>query len=131
MKRALLSAVALVAVLVPGVGGAASGNTRITAVDTSAYPSVRVTVVTPQPAAKAPKLSEDGQPVIGYTAKNFGQEKSVVLLFDRSQSMLGRAMQDAIAAGRSFVRSKPASDRIAVVAVGKQAYQLTGFSSGT
>ena len=98
MKRALLSAVALVAVLVPGVGGAAGGNTRITAVDTSAYPSVRVTVVTPQPAAKAPKLSEDGQPVIGYTAKNFGREKSVVLLFDRSQSMLGRAMQDAIAA---------------------------------
>jgi tight adherence protein B len=131
VKRALLSAVALVAVLVPGVGGAAGGNVRITAVDTSGYPSVRVTVVTPQPAAKAPKLSEDGQPVIGYTAKNFGREKSVVLLFDRSQSMLGRAMQDAIAAGRSFVRSKPASDRIAVVAVGKQAFQLTGFSSGT
>ena len=131
MRRALLSAVALVAVLVPGVGGAAGGSARITAVDTSAYPSVRVTVVTPQPAAKAPRLSEDGQPVIGYTAKNFGREKSVVLLFDRSQSMLGRAMQDAIAAGRSFVRSKPASDRIAVVAVGKQAFQLTGFSSGT
>ena len=35
------------------------------------------------------------------------------------------------AAARSFVRSKPASDRIAVVAVGKQAFQLTGFSSGT
>ena len=131
MKRALLSAVALVAILVPGVGGAAGGNTRITAVDTSAYPSVRVTVVTPQHDAKAPRLSEDGQPVVGFTAKNFGREKSVVLLFDRSQSMLGRAMQDAIAAGRSFVRSKPASDRVAVVAVGKQAFQLTGFSSGT
>jgi tight adherence protein B len=131
VKRALLTAAALVAVVVPGVGGAAGGATRITAVDTSAYPSVRVTVVTPQPANKAPKLSENGQPVIGFTAKNFGREKSVVLLFDRSQSMLGRAMQDATAAARSFVRSKPASDRIAVVAVGKQAFQLTGFSSGT
>jgi hypothetical protein len=99
-------------------------------VDTSAYPSVRVTVVTPQPADKAPRLSEDGKPVVGFTAKNFGREKSVVLLFDRSQSMLGKAMQDATAAARSFVRSKPASDRIAVVAVGKQAFQLTGFSSG-
>ena len=99
--------------------------------DTSAYPSVRVTVVTPQPADKAPRLSEDGKPVVGFTAKNFGREKSVVLLFDRSQSMLGKAMQDATAAARSFVRSKPASDRIAVVAVGKQAFQLTGFSSGT
>ena len=80
---------------------------------------------------KAPKLSENGQPVIGFSAKNFGREKSVVLLFDRSQSMLGQAMRDATAAARSFVRSKPASDRIAVVAVGKQAFQLTGFSSGT
>ena len=130
MRRTLLSAVALVAVLLPGVS-AASGNTRITAVDTSAYPSVRVTVVTPQPADKAPRLSEDGKPVVGFTAKNFGREKSVVLLFDRSQSMLGKAMQDATAAARSFVRSKPASDRIAVVAVGKQAFQLTGFSTGT
>src|SRR6185503_825225 len=57
VKRALLSAVALVAVFLPGVGGAAGGNTRITAVDTSAYPSVRVTVVTPQPTAKSPRLS--------------------------------------------------------------------------
>ena len=69
--------------------------------------------------------------MVGFTAKNFGREKSVVLLFDRSQSMLGKAMQDATAAARSFVRSKPASDRIAVVAVGKQAFQLTGFSTGT
>jgi tight adherence protein B len=132
VRRTLLTSVALIAILVPGVAGAAAGSgVRITAVDTSAYPSVRVTVVTPQPAAKAPRLNEDGQPVVGFTAKNFGREKSVVLLFDRSQSMLGRAMQDATAAARSFVRSKPASDRIAVVAVGKQAFQLTGFSSGT
>ena len=128
MRRTLLSAVALAAILVPGVAGA-TGGTRITAVDTSAYPSVRVTVVTPQPAAKAPKLSQNGQPVIGFTAKNLGREKSVVMVFDRSQSMHGRAMHDATAAARAFVRSKPASDRIAVVAVGKQAFQLTGFSS--
>ena len=100
MRRTLLSAVALVAVLLPGVAGAGSGNTRITAVDVSSYPSVRVTVVTPQPTEKAPKLSENGQPVIGFSAKNFGREKSVVLLFDRSQSMLGQAMRDATAAAR-------------------------------
>jgi tight adherence protein B len=128
VKRTLLSAFALAAVLVPGVAGAA-GGVRITAVDTSGYPSVRVTVVTPQPAAKAPKLTEDGQQVTGFAAKNLGREKSVVMIFDRSQSMQGRALQDATAAARAFVRSKPASDRIAVVAVGKQAFQLTGFSS--
>ncbi len=114
--------------LVPGVAGAAGGE-RITAVDTSGYPSVRVTVVTPQPAAKPPKLQENGQPVIGFAAKNLGQEKSVAMVFDRSQSMAGKAIQDATAAARAFVRSKPASDRVAVVAVGKQAFQLTGFSA--
>ena len=128
MKRTLLGAAALALVVLPGVAGAA-GGVRITAVDTSAFPSVRVTVVTPQPAAKAPALSEDGRPVIGVTSKNLGQEKSVVMVFDRSQSMAGKAMKDAIGAARAFVGSKPASDRIAVVAVGKQAFQLTEFSS--
>ena len=126
MRRTLLSAVAL-AVLVPGIAGAA-GGTRVTGVDTSGYPSIRVTVVTPRPAAKPPKLVEDGLPVIGFSAKNLGREKSVVMLFDRSQSMQGQAMKDATTAAGGFVRSKPASDRIAVVAVGKQAFQLTGFS---
>ena len=128
MKRTLLSAVALVAVVVPGVAGAA-GGVRITAVDTSAFPSVRVTVVTPSSTSRPPGVTEDGKRVIGLTAKNLGREKSVVMVFDRSQSMQGAAMRDATAAARSFVRSKPASDRIAVVAVGKRAFQLTGFSS--
>ena len=87
VTRRLVSAAALVAVLVPGVAGAAGA--RITAVDTSGYPSVRVTVVTPQPTAKAPGLTEDGHAVVGLDAKNFGREKSVVLVLDRSQSMLG------------------------------------------
>ena len=126
MRRTLLSAVAL-AVLVPGIAGAA-GGTRITGVDTGGYPAIRVTVVTPQPTAKPPKLIQDGEPVIGFAAKNLGREKSVVMVFDRSQSMQGQAMKDATAAARAFVRSKPASDRVAVVAVGKQAFQLTGFS---
>ena len=52
-----------------------------------------------------------------------------MLLIDRSQSMIGQAMTDASAAARQFVASKPARDRIAVVAVGKKAVQLTAFSS--
>jgi tight adherence protein B len=128
VRRILLSAIVLSAVVVPGLAGAA-GGTRITAVDTSAYPSVRVTVVTAKATRKAPRLSEDGKPVTGFAAKNLGREKSVVLAVDRSQSMRGQAMHDASAAARAFVRSKPASDRVAIVAVGKQAFQLTGFSA--
>ena len=103
MRRTLLSAVALIAVLVPGVGGAAVGGPRITAVDTSGYPSVRVTVVTPQPADTAPKLSENGQSVIGFSAKNLGREKSVVLAV-RPVSVDGRQRHEGCHRRRAFVR---------------------------
>jgi tight adherence protein B len=45
--------------------------------------------------------------------------------------MLGPAISDASAAARAFVASKPARDRIAIVAVGKKAVQLTSFASTT
>ena len=54
-----------------------------------------------------------------------------MLAVDRSQSMRGQAILDASAAARAFVRTKPARDRIAVVAVGKRAIQLTDFSAAT
>jgi tight adherence protein B len=131
MRRLTLTAAslaALAAVLVPvAVGGAAPS--RITAVDTSGYPTVRATIVTPTPAAKVPPLRENGHLVIGFEATNLGSEKSVGLALDRSQSMRGRAMLDASAAAREFVRTKPAGDRVAVFAVGKRAVQLTSFSS--
>lgn len=127
MKR-LLALCALSAVL-PGI--AAAAGPKITSLDTSGYPAVRATVVTPKPLGKAPKLTENGTPVVGLRAVNLGREKSVVLVVDRSQSMLGQAIVDASAAARAFVLSKPPRDRVAVVAVGRRAVQLTGFSSST
>jgi tight adherence protein B len=127
VKRILLAACAL-AIALPGVAGAAA---RITAVDTSGYPTVRATVVTAKPVSKIGPLTENGRPVNGLEAANLGREKSVVLAVDRSQSMQGQALKDASAAARAFVRAKPGSDRISVVAVGKRAVQVTGFSSST
>jgi tight adherence protein B len=128
--RRALAAVCVLAAIVPAAAAAATAA-RITAVDTSGYPTVRATVVTPLPVAKLSPLTENGNPVAGYEAANLGRQKSVVLLLDRSQSMLGKALADATAAARTFVRTKPRGDRIAVVAVGKSAVQLTGFSSST
>jgi tight adherence protein B len=125
VKRLLLAACAL-AVALPGVAGAAA---RITGVDTSGYPTVRATVVTPKPVTSITSLTENGVRVAGFDAANLGREKSVVLAVDRSQSMQGKALADASAAARAFVRAKPASDRISIVAVGTNAVQLTGFSS--
>ena len=125
MRRLL--AIAVLAAALPGVALAASP--KITSLDTSGYPTVRVTAVTPKPVGRAPEVKENGQPVVGLRAVNLGREKSVMLLFDRSQSMIGQAIADASAAARQFVGSKPAQDRIAVVAVGKRAVQLTAFSA--
>ena len=129
MKRRLLSLCVLCAVL-PGVAAAAGGS-KITSLDTSGYPSVRATVVTPKPVGTAPALTENGVPVVGFRAVNLGREKSVAAVIDRSQSMLGQAMKDASAAAREFIGTKPRNDRVAIFTVGRRAVQLTSFSSTT
>ena len=128
--RRILAAACVIAAIVPAASAAAT-SARITAVDTSGYPTVRATLVTPRPVAKLLPLTENGNAVAGYEAANLGRQKSVVLAVDRSQSMLGKALADATAAARAFIRTKPRSDRISIVAVGKSAVQLTGFSSLT
>ena len=125
MRRLL--ALAILCAAVPGVASAAAP--QIASLDTTGYPTVRATVVTPKPVGSAPKLTENGRPVVGFRAVNLGREKSVVLIVDRSQSMLGQAIRDASAAASQFVVDKPARDRIAIVAVGKKAVQLTSFST--
>ncbi|MDQ3066648.1 MAG: type II secretion system F family protein [Actinomycetota bacterium] len=127
MRRALATLFALAAV-VPGVSAAAEPRLSV---DTSAYPAVRATVVTPVPVARVPKLTENGASVVGLDAVNLGSRKSVVLVVDRSQSMLGPALADATDAASAFVRSKSRGDRVAVVAVGSSAVQLTGFTART
>jgi tight adherence protein B len=120
-------ALAVLCASLPSVALAAAP--KIASLDAAGYPTVRATVVTPKPVGTAPALKENGRPVVGFRAVNLGREKSVMLLFDRSQSMVGPAIVDASAAARQFVGAKPDRDRIAVVAVGKKAVQLTGFSS--
>jgi tight adherence protein B len=120
-------AIAVLCAALPGLATAAAP--KFASLDTAGYPTVRATVVTPKPVSAAPRLTENGRPVVGFRAVNLGREKSVMLLFDRSQSMIGQAIQDASAAARQFVGSKPARDRIALVAVGKKAIQLTDFAT--
>jgi tight adherence protein B len=128
LRRIALASAALVAVALPA---AASATVRLRAVDTSGYPTIRASVVTSKPSAVAPTFSENGVPVVGLAATNLAQQKSVVLAVDHSQSMRGRPLAEAVAAARAFVRTKPASDRIAVTSFATTAVMLTGFSTGT
>ena len=124
----LLLAIAVVALIAPL---AADAGITLRNVDTSGYPSVRLTLVAPVPSDQAPTLTEAGSAVVGLNARSLASSKSVVVAIDRSRSMSGQRLTDAVAAARQFVADKSASDRIAVVVFGSKAVQLTGFSSST
>jgi tight adherence protein B len=121
-------AVAAVALTAPL---AADAGITLRNVDTSGYPTVRVTVVAPVASDQSPTLTEDGSRVVDLTARSLASSKSVVVAIDRSRSMAGQRLHDAIAAARQFVADKAAADRVAVVVFGSKAVQLTGFSSST
>src|SRR4051794_30011523 len=107
---------------------AAAAGTHVRSVDSSGYPHVRLTVVTGSPH-EVPRLLENGKPAAGLRVDNLGREKSIAVLVDRSRSMKGASLENASAAARSFVASKPRADRVAVVSFGSRPVQLTGFSS--
>jgi tight adherence protein B len=126
-RRALISA--LVAALAVPV--AADASLKLRSVDAGGYPTIRVTVVAPVTASVPPSLTENGRAVVGLSAVNLGSAKSVVIAIDRSRSMAGGKLDDALAAARQFLHAKSPSDRVSVVAFGSRAVQLSPFSSST
>jgi len=109
----------------------ASARVELSALDTSAYPTIRVTVVSSAGRTTAPTLTENGSPVVGLTEENLGSAKAVVLAVDDSRSMKGKPLAAAAAAARGFVAQKPAADSIAVLEFGPQPVALSDFSTAT
>jgi tight adherence protein B len=128
VRRVLALCIALVLVA-PATALAA---TQVRDVDTSEYPTIRLTVVAGVESSSPPTLRENGGAVAGLRASNLGRSKSILLAVDRSRSMDGEAIVDAVAAARAFVQAKPPEDRIAVVTYATQAVLLTPrFSTST
>ena len=99
--------------------------------DTSDYPVVRAIFVTDRPTVKEPELTENGEAVTNLVATNLGRGKSIVLAVDRSKSMDGQPLTDAVEAGRAFVAAKPPEDRISVLTFATEPVPLTGFQTST
>ena len=77
---------------------------------------------------RPPTLREGGLPVSGLQATNLGATKSVVLAIDRSQSMAGRPLADAIEAPtRSWPPSGPPTGSPSS-RFGRRAAQVADFS---
>jgi tight adherence protein B len=111
--------------------GSASAGVQLKGVDSSAYPTIRASVVTPSPTSKPPQLLENGRPVSALLAENLGRAKSVVLAVDRSQSMKGKPFRDAVAAAQAFLRAKQRNDRVAAATFATTPVLLTGFSTSS
>jgi tight adherence protein B len=119
-----LGAVALAAV------PAANAAVKVSGVDATSFPRIRMTVVTSQPSGKPPALKENSRAVrSGFRAENLASAKSVVLAVDRSRSMRGKPFADAVAAAQAFVRAKQRQDRVAIATFATNPVMLTGFSA--
>jgi tight adherence protein B len=103
---------------------------RITGVDSSGYPELRVSVVAPLGTGQ-PALRENGAAVAGLNAVSLGRAKSVVLAVDRSTSMTGAPLAAATAAARAFIAAAGAGDSIEVVGFGHRARAVTSFASSS
>jgi tight adherence protein B len=122
--------IALAALALAATPGAAAG-VEVRGVDAREYPTIRLSAVTSAPTSRPPAVAENGRAVVGLEAENLGRAKSVVLAIDRSQSMKGEPLTDAIAAAQAFVRAKPPGDRIAIATFATQPVMLTDFSTAT
>ena len=131
MTRLRVGALVLVAAgVLTSVAAAHTSPVRIAAVDTSGFPVIRATVIAPR-GAKAVHLRENGRPVVGLSTTNLGQSKAIELVVDRSESMRGRPLANAIAAAKNFVSSTGAADHVGVVVFGHSALTLTHGETGS
>jgi tight adherence protein B len=128
VKKVRLAAAGLALTLL-ALPAAAAAAVQLGRVDASAYPTMRASVVSPAGASIAPTIWENNQPVAGLQEQNLGRIKAIATLIDRSQSMRGKPLADAIAAARSFVGAKNAADQLAVIAFGSKPLVLSPFST--
>jgi tight adherence protein B len=130
--RRIRLAAAGFALIVLALPAAAAAAVQLQGVEASAYPTIRASVVTTKPSSTIPVVREDGQAVVGFEATNLARGKSVVFAIDRSQSMKGKPLAEAIAAARAFIVAKPRSDRIAVTTFAtKPTFVTGGFSAAS
>ncbi|MGN6378025.1 MAG: type II secretion system F family protein [Gaiellales bacterium] len=130
MRRLRGAALACVLVLAAGASTAAAATPPVTIkkIDTSNYPTVKVTIVTSKPGAPSSlDVTENGQPAAGVKVSG-AAGAAIALAIDTSGSMHGQKIADAIAAAKTFVFGEGQGTRIAVYGFGHTAYQGAPFA---
>jgi tight adherence protein B len=119
---------ALLAVVALALPATARAGLHVRGYDDSDFPILHATLVSDRPITSRPLLSENGAPVAGLDLENLAHAKAVALAIDQSKSMRGRALRDAVAAARSFVRHSGQLDQLSLVVFGSKAMSLMPFS---
>jgi tight adherence protein B len=129
--RLRIAIVTALAALVAAVPASASGTLQVQKVDTSAFPTVRVTVQSPTPG-KAPDLqvSENGVQVPSANVQMVdpGAPAAIALVIDTSNSMAGTKLNDAISAAHGFVSAQKNGNLLGVYGFDSTAYPAARLS---
>jgi tight adherence protein B len=130
MRRRIAIITALAA-LISVVPAAASGGMQVRTIDTSGFPTVRVTVQTSTPG-KAPALNvvENNVPIPSSNVQlvDPGAPAAIALVIDTSNSMAGTKLTDAIAAARQFADAQKNGNLLGVYGFGATAYPAARLS---
>lgn len=127
MRRIALAAAAMCACVSVPAASAGSG-VRITGIDAKSYPEVELTVSAP--AGARPRVSEDATPVALSHAVSFAAGKAVVLAVDRSHSMAGASLRNAVRAAHTLVGTLGSVDDVETIAFGHNARVLSPSFAG-
>ncbi len=120
LRTLLLVAVAALTVAAPAAASAPA--LTIKHIDTSAWPTVKVTAETPDPTVTPDlQVTENGQ-AAADVHQAAGANSAVALVIDTSGSMKGQKLADAIAAATTFVQGTQSNDTLGVYAFGSKPY---------
>jgi tight adherence protein B len=122
MRKAVLAALAVVALALPAGAGAA-GGVEIRRIDLDTFPQVRVTAVVP-PGSR-PTLAEDGRPASFVNVHDLGSAQAMVLAVDNSASMAGDPLLQAKRAAEEFLAGQDRAGATGLVGFGHEALALT------
>jgi Mg-chelatase subunit ChlD len=129
--RLRIAIVTALAALVAAVPASASGTLQLQKVDTSAFPTGRVTVQSPTPG-KAPDLQvfENGAqvPPANVQMVDPGAPAAIAVVIDTSNSMAGAKLNDAIAAAHGFVSAQKNGNLLGVYGFDSTAYPAARLS---
>jgi tight adherence protein B len=124
--RTILGVAAGALVLSAATASAGTGQITIKSVDTSQFPTNRVTIVAAHPGpAPQVTITENNQPVNATPDSSAGT--AIALAMDTSTSMKGQPLHDAIGAATRFVFRQSPDALLAVYGFGAQAQIAAQF----